>query len=257
MNSEYCIVTDSGLCYTTYDEWIRKNFGWYMTFFKYNHDIDDIEYGRLYRIIGHAPHKNGSTTELYLIQDWDTKQVFIIEEEGIEKTTTVTATINTKTIYCDDSLDATRYTYNIRGGERNMDNRILDLYAERTKEKIKKEYETIINNDYDKLDVVKEYNELVSTFNTSLAEMANRYNNEENTYLHRTGYELTPMYELSDDIKASIREKYLDEAKERLKDIDLLVEEVRAVLGVSNTEEYRIGVLKEYGIIDKKGKLNV
>ena len=87
--------------------------------------------------------------------------------------------------------------------------------------------------------------------------MANRYNNEENTYLHRTGYELTPMYELSDDIKASIREKYLDEAKERLKDIDLLVEEVRAVLGVSNTEEYRIGVLKEYGIIDKKGKLNV
>jgi hypothetical protein len=138
-----------------------------------------------------------------------------------------------------------------------MDNRILDLYAERAKEKIKKEYETIINNDYDKLDVVKEYNELVSTFNTSLAEMANRYNNEENTYLHRTGYELTPMYELSDDIKASIREKYLDEAKERLKDIDLLVEEVRAVLGVSNTEEYRIGVLKEYGIIDKKGKLNV
>ena len=98
MNSEYCIVTDSGLCYTTYDEWIRKNFGWYMTFFKYNHDIDDIEYGRLYRIIGHAPHKNGSTTELYLIQDWDTKQVFIIEEEGIEKTTTVTATINTNTI---------------------------------------------------------------------------------------------------------------------------------------------------------------
>lgn len=160
-------------------------------------------------------------------------------------------------LYCDDSLDATRYTYNIRGGERNMDNRILDLYAERAKEKIKKEYETIIDNDYDKLDVVKEYKELVNTFATSLAEMADRYNTEENKYLVRTGYEITPSYELSDDIRADIREKYLDEAKERLKDIDLLVEEVRAVLGVSNTEEYRIGVLKEYGIIDKKGKLNV
>ena len=57
---DYCIVTDRGLCYTTYDEWIRKNFGWYMTFFKYNHDIDDIEYDRLYKIIGHAPHKDGS-----------------------------------------------------------------------------------------------------------------------------------------------------------------------------------------------------
>ena len=255
MNSEYCIVTDSGLCYATYDQWIRNHFPRYVIDFLYNHSIADIKSDRLYKIIGHAPH-DSYDLELYLIQDIDTEQVFIIEKEGIVITTTVSVK-NTNTIYCDDSLDATRYTYNIRGGERNMDNRILDLYAERAKEKIKKEYETIVNNDYDKLDVVKEYNELVNTFNTSLAEMANRYNNEENTYLHRTGYELTPMYELSDDIKANIREKYYEEARERLKDIDLLVEEVRAVLGVSNTEEYRIGVLKEYGIIDKKGKLNV
>lgn len=257
MNGEYCIVTDSGLCYATYDDWIRKNFGWYMTYFEYNHSLADIKSDRLYKIIGHAPHGDYLRTELYLIQDMDTKQVFIVEEEGIKKTTHVTPIKNTNTIYCDDSLDATRYICNIKGGERNMDNRILDLYADRAKEKIKKEYETIINNDYDKLDVVKEYNELVSTFNTSLVEMADRYNTEENKYLVRTGYEITPSYELSDDIRANIREKYLDEAKARLKDIDLLVEEVRAVLGVSDTEEYRIGVLKEYGIIDKKGKLNV
>ena len=178
-----------------------------------------------------------------------------------------------KTMYCDDNLDATRYIgdmilskdeireickeYIEEKEKKEMNNKIVDLYADRAKEKIKKEYETIINNDYDKLDVVKEYNELVSTFNTSLAEMADRYNTEENKYLVRTGYEITPSYELSDDIRANIREKYLDEAKARLKDIDLLVEEVRAVLGVSDTEEYRIGVLKEYGIIDKKGKLNV
>ena len=255
MNSEYCIVTDSGLCYATYDQWIRNHFPRYVIDFLYNHSIADIKSDRLYKIIGHAPH-DSYDMELYLIQDTDTEQVFIIEKDGIVITTTVSV-INTNTIYCDDNLDATRYTYNIRGEERNMDNRILDLYAERAKEKIKKEYETIVNNDYDKLDVVKEYKELVNTFTTSLAEMADRYNTEENKYLVRTGYEITPSYELSDDIRANIREKYLDEAKERLKDIDLLVEEVRAVLGVSNTEEYRIGVLKEYGIIDKKGKLNV
>ena len=256
MNSEYCIVTDSGLCYATYDQWIRNHFPRYVIDFLYNHSIADIKSDRLYKIIGHAPH-DSYDRELYLIQDIDTKQVFIIEKEGIVITTTVTVTKNTNTIYCDDSLDATRYTYNIRGDERNMDNKIVDLYAERAKEKIKKEYETIVNNDYDKLDVVKEYKELVNTFATSLAEMADRYNTEENKYLVRTGYEITPSYELSDDIRANIREKYLDEAKERLKDIDLLVEEVRAVLGVSNTEEYRLGVLKEYDIIDKKGKLNV
>lgn len=279
MNSEYCIVIDSGLCYATYDDWIRNHFSGYIVFFQYNHSIADIKSNRLYKIIGHAPH-DSYDCELYLIQDMDDEQVFIVEKDGIVITTTATVKNYTTTLRC-DKLDTTMscdikgeernttdltvdfniqrsvYENILNGGERNMDNRILDLYAERAKEKIKKEYETIINNDYDKLDVVKEYNELVSTFNTSLAEMANRYNNEENTYLHRTGYELTPMYELSDDIKANIRERYLDEAKARLKDIDLLVEEVRAVLGVSNTEEYRIGVLKEYGIIDKKGKLNV
>lgn len=255
VETRYCIVTDSGLCYATYDQWIRNHFPRYVTDFLYDHSIADIKSNRLYKIIGHAPHDDYDI-ELYLIQDTDTNQVFIIEKEGIVITTTVSVK-NTNTIYCDDSLDATRYTYGIRGGERNMDNRILDLYAERAKEKIKKEYETIVNNDYDKLDVVKEYKELVNTFTTSLAEMADRYNTEENKYLVRTGYEITASYELSSDIRANIREKYLDEAKERLKDVDLLVEEVRAVLGVSDTEEYRIGVLKEYGIIDKKGKLNV
>ena len=257
VETQYCIVTDSGLCYTTYDQWIRTHFGWYMTYFEYNHSLADIKSDRLYKIIGHAPH-DSYDRELYLIQDIDTEQVFIIEKEGIVITTTTTISVNnTKTLYCDDNLDATQYTYSIRGGEKNMDNRILDLYADRKKEEIRKEYETIVNNEYDKLDVVKEYKELVNTFTTSLAEMADRYNTEENKYLIRTGYEITPSYELSDDIKANIREKYYEEARERLKDIDLLVEEVRAVLGVSNTEEYRISVLKEYGIIDKKGKLNI
>ena len=27
LKQEYCVVTDSGLCYATYDDWIRKNFG--------------------------------------------------------------------------------------------------------------------------------------------------------------------------------------------------------------------------------------
>lgn len=254
MNSEYCVVTDNWLSYSMYDEWIERNFPNYIKDFVFDHDIDDIQLDRLYKIIGKAPHLVSHKTMLYLIQDMDTKQVFIIEEEGIEKCNTVDLKVD---LTADFNIQKSVYENALKGGERNMDNRILDLYAERAKEKIKKEYETIVNNDYDKLDVVKEYKEIVNTFTTSLAEMADRYNTEENKYLVRTGYEITPSYELSDDIKANIREKYLDEAKARLKDIDLLVEEVRAVLGVSNTEEYRIGVLKEYGIIDKKGKLNV
>ena len=161
MNSEYCIVTDSGLCYATYDDWIRKNFGWYITYFEYNHSLADIKSNRLYKIIGHAPH-DSYDLELYLIQDTDTEQVFIIEKEGIVITTTVSVK-NTNTIYCDDNLDATRYTYNIRGGERNMDNKIVDLYYERKREEIRNKYTGLVDEKYEQLNVVKEYKELVIT----------------------------------------------------------------------------------------------
>ena len=255
MNSEYCIVTDSGLCYATYDQWIRNHFPRYMIDFLYNHSIADIKSDRLYKIIGHAPH-DSYDLELYLIQDTDTEQVFIIEKEGIVITTTVSVK-NTNTIYCDDNLDATRYTYNIRGGERNMDNKIVDLYYERKREEIRNKYTGLVDEKYEQLNVVKEYKELVNTFVTSLAEMADRYNTEETKMLLKTGYMGEYTYDLNPELRDNLREAYKEEFSKEMKELELLVEEVRAVLSISNTDEYRLGVLKEYGIIDKKGKLNV
>lgn len=256
MNSEYCIVTDSGLCYTTYDNWIRKNFGWYMTYFEYNHSLADVKSDRLYKIIGHAPH-GVYDRELYLIQDWDTEQVFIIEEEGIKKTTHVTAIKNTNTIYYDDSLDATRYTYNIRGGERNMNNKIVDLYYERKREEIRNKYTGLVNEKYEQLNVVKEYNELVNTFVASLAEMADRYNTEETKMLLKTGYMGEYTYDLNPELRDNLREAYKEDFNKEMKDLELLIEEVRAMLSFSDNEEHRMDVLKKYEIVDKKGKLNV
>lgn len=281
MTTEYCIVTNVGASYTTYDEWIRKNFGWYMSNFKYNHDITDIKSERLYKIIGHAPHGGCQSEELYLIQDIDTEQVFIIGEDGILITTTATIK-NTNTIYRDDSLDATRYTYNIRGGEgnttdltvdfniqrnvyenilkggeRNMNDKIVDLYYERKREGIIKKYENLVKDEYEALAVVNEYTELINTFEASLAEMANRYNTEDTHALARTGYGVEYTYELADELKDKIKESHRDEYNNEIRELELLVEEVRAVLSISDADEYRIGVLTEYGIITKKGKLNV
>lgn len=254
--TQYCIVTDSGLCYATYDQWIRNHFPRYVIDFLYNHSIGDIKSDRLYKIIGHAPH-DSYDRELYLIQDMDTEQVFIIEKEGIVITTTMTITKNTDTIYCDDNLDATRYTYNIRGGERNMDNKIVDLYYERKREEIRNKYTGLVDEKYEQLNVVKEYKELVNTFVASLAEMADRYNTEETKMLLKTGYMGEYTYDLNPELRDNLREAYKEEFNKEMKELELLVEEVRAVLSISNTDEYRIGVLKEYGIIDKKGKLNV
>ena len=252
---EYCVVMDSGLCYTTYDEWIIKNFGWYMTYFKYNHSLADIKSDRLYKIIGHAPHCDNKQTELYLIQDIDTKQVFIIEKDGIVITTTVSVK-DTNTLYCDDIVDTVRYTYGIRGGERNMNNKIVDLYYERKKRELSNRYEEIVKTEYEALDVVKEYNEIINTFNTSLAELANRYNSEEVRVLLKTGYKNTYEYELSFDLKDHIASQHRDEYEAELKKLELLVEEVRAMLAFSDNEEYRLNILKQYDIVDKKGKLN-
>lgn len=253
---EYCVVMDSGLCYTTYDDWIIKNFAGYIVYFIYNHSLADIKSDRLYKIIGHAPH-GSYDRELYLIQDWDTKQVFIIEEEGIVITTYATTIKNTNTIYCDDSLDATRYTYNIRGGERNMNNKIVDLYYNRKKEEIRDKYAELSKKEYEELDVVKEYNELVETFKTSLAEMADRYNTEETKVLVRTGYTNTYMYELNDNLRDEIKEIHRKDYDDEIKVLELLVEEVRAQLSLSDDKDYQIDILTRYDIINKKGKLNI
>ena len=257
MNSEYCIVTDLGFVYKTYDEWINNHFPIYREHFIVDHNINDIVADRLYKIIGHAPHGDCPEIELYLIQDWDTKQVFIVEKEGIVITTHVTVTKNTNTIYCDDSLDATRYTYNIRGGEGNMNNEIVDLYYERKIEEIKNKYVELLKKEYEELEVVKEYKELVNTFEASLAELANRHNTEENRVLVKTGYTDTYTYELNVELKDTLKDARREEYDAEIKALQLLVEEVRAVLSISDTDEYRIGVLTEYGIITKKGKLNV
>lgn len=258
MNNEYCIVTDSWLSYTMYDEWIERNFPDYECHFVFEHDFSDIQPHRLYRIIGHAPHLDHCKTMLYLIQDMDTEQVFIMEEDGIEKTVTTNISVkNTNTIYCDDNVTVRNYTYGIRGDERNMDNKIVDLYYERKREEIRNKYTGLVDEKYEQLNVVKEYKELVNTFVTSLAEMADRYNTEETKMLLKTGYMGEYTYDLNPELRDNLREAYKEEFNKEMKELELLVEEVRAVLSVSNTDEYRIGVLKEYGIIDKKGKLNV
>lgn len=257
MTTEYCIVTDSGLSYSAYVEWIERNFYDYKDCFIYEHDVDDIKKDRLYKVIGHAPHGSFSK-ELYLIQDMDTEQVFIVEEKGINKTTTTFTTIqNTNTIYCDDYVTVRNYTYGIKGDERNMDNKIVDLYYERKKKELLDKYEKIINDEYEANEAVKEYTELKNTFETALAEMADRYNQGELRIIVRTGYVGGYPYELNDNIRDEIKKAHREEYNAELKQLELLVEEVRAMLAFSNNEEHRMNVLKEYNIINKKGKLNV
>lgn len=247
---EYCTVTDSGLVYSMYEEWIERNFYDHKECFICGHDEEDIKPDRLYKIIGKAPHLDHCKTMLYLIQDMDTEQVFIIEEEGIEKCNTVDLTV-------DFNIQRSVYEDILKGGERNMNNKIVDLYYERKKKELLDKYEKIIKDEYEENEAVKEYTELKNTFEAALAEMADRYNHGELRIIVRTGYVGGYPYELNDNIRDEIKKAHREEYNAELKQLELLVEEVRAMLEFSDNEEHRLNVLKEYDIINKKGKLNV
>jgi len=201
----------------------------------------------------------------------------------------ITITTSTTTRSCfDDSADALRYwannftqsiqnikipncdevirgiwhidDTNTKGNEDNMEeNKVLELYYDRKREQIDKEYDEKRKEAYNNLDVVKEFNEVVKEFETTLAEMANRYNTEETKYLLKDNcYSNHYGYELNDDISATIGVELSNKRKEALEDLCRLRNEVNAQLSLSNDKDYQIEVLKNYNIIDKKtGKLNV
>lgn len=198
---------------------------------------------------------------------------------------TITTSTGTTRSYLDDSVDAltnwvnnfTQSLQNIKipncdevirgiwhvddtdtkGNEDIMENQILNLYYERTRRRIIKEYDEKILNAYNELPVVKEYNEVVKAFEATLAEMADRYNTEEVKVLRKSGYANEYGYELNVDIDETIGKELHKNRDDELKELDLLRQEVEAQLSLSNDKDYQIEVLKNYGILDKKtGKLN-
>lgn len=149
---------------------------------------------------------------------------------------------------------------NMKGNEDNMEeNKVLELYYERKREQIDKEYSEKMKEAYNNLDVVKEFNEVVKEFETTLAEMANRYNTEETKYLLKDNcYSNHYGYELNESIRDTVGDELSNEKREALNELNNLRYEVNAQLSLSNDKDYQIEVLKNYDIIDKKtGKLNV
>ncbi len=141
--------------------------------------------------------------------------------------------------------------------EKNMNNEVLQLYYERKRDEIEKKYNDLYEKDYNEIPVVKEYKEVVAEFETTLVQLADKYNNEENTWLEKTGYEPDYTYELSGDLIDNFKEKYCKERNRETRELNDLVEEIKAQLSLSSDKDYQVEVLKRYGILDKSGKMTV
>lgn len=173
------------------------------------------------------------------------------------------STLGSVTSGIDFSMDTDMFDKYILGKwdtnekERNDSMTILELYKKKAREEINNRYRDMVEYEYNNLDVVKEYNELVNTFNINLKQLADKYNTNDNQPLVRTGYESDYSYEINIYLHNQIEEKYKEQKDTELQTLYDFCEEVETILSISDDKDYQLEVLKNYEIIDKKGKLNI
>ena len=135
-------------------------------------------------------------------------------------------------------------------------NKVLELYYERRIKKLGEFYKELKEQKYNELEVVKEFNNVVEEYNNKMQELMGKYRDEENdmSLIHKTGYNEYPYvlsHAVKDDIVKSLGKRYEEDKKALLAE----KETIAAVLSLSEDKDYQVEVLKNYGILDKKGMM--
>ena len=190
---------------------------------------------------------------VYVIEDIDTKQIYLIGETGIVKYNQYTGLCNATITVDEPTITTTHEWVTIRKGENEMRNEVLELYAKREKERIENTFRAMKEEEYNNLEAVNRYNELVNNFKTSLAELVDEYKNEEPKIFVQTVYEDHFGYEINPYLERQVSEKFQKDFEAEMTELNKRIEEIKAVLSLSNDVEYQKNVLIEYGILNKKG----
>lgn len=135
-------------------------------------------------------------------------------------------------------------------------NKVLELYYERRINKLGEFYKELKEQKYNELEVVKEFNNVVEEYNNKMQELMGKYKDEDNnmSLIHKTGYNEYPYvlsHAVKDDIVKSLGKRYEEDKKALLEE----KETIAAVLSISDDKDYQVEVLKNYGILDKKGMM--
>ena len=143
--------------------------------------------------------------------------------------------------------------------EKDM-NKILQLYKERKEKEIEDKYDKIIEEEYNKIEFIKVYNNLVDAFEGAMKEL---FENEENIgckYMKDTGISYNAYkYQLNHiEIKRELRKKYSDDYIREIKKLNDFIKEVETTLSLAENgngeinQDRVIEILSNYQIIDKK-----
>ena len=152
---EYCIVRDTGECYTSYKAFIKKHCSHRLSDWKEDQvPLKD----RFYKIITKAPHESEKDVTVYVIEDINTKQIYLIGEDGIVKYNKRDGIVGLSDaiITVDEPIiTTTNECVTVGKGESEMRNEVLDLYEKRERERIGKQFEAIKEEEYNNLEAVK------------------------------------------------------------------------------------------------------
>ena len=160
-----------------------------------------------------------------------------------------------------DSLDSKFYIDErlremFKNKEEKEMNKVLELYYERRIKKLGEFYKELKEQKYNELEVVKEFNNVVEEYNNKMQELMGKYKDEDEnmSLIHKTGYNEYPYvlsHAVKDEIYTSLTKRYDEDKKALLEE----KETIAAVLSISEDKDYQVEVLKNYGILDKKGMM--
>ena len=143
--------------------------------------------------------------------------------------------------------------------EKDM-NKVLELYKERKVREITRKYKELVEKELESNTFINKYNALVADFKKNLEDLEaeeQKENAGKFRVLVRTGYDMELPIEINDDYRCYIVSKQFDIEKDKeMHNLYSTIEEINAMLSMSDDKDYQIEVLQRYGIIDKKGKMS-
>lgn len=143
--------------------------------------------------------------------------------------------------------------------EKDM-NKVLELYKERKVREITRKYNELVKKELESNIFINRYNEIVADFKKNLEDLEveeQKENAGKMRVLVRTGYDMELPIEINDSYEYYIRSEHFDTEKDKeMHNLYSTIDEINAMLSMSDDKDYQIEVLQRYGIIDKKGKMS-
>lgn len=148
-------------------------------------------------------------------------------------------------LYCDELINEERE-------EKDM-NKVLKLYYDRKREEIETKYIDKVNNDFDNIEIIKQYKTLIENFEKEQEALFKTVENFDNDYLVPSYDSNLYKYSILElKVKDSLMATYEDDKANEIEKLKELIAEVDAQLSLSDDLNYQMEVLTRYDILDKK-----